>query len=285
MSLKYNPIPSESLEVVGEEKNYNPNNEVYRNFHILNLDNFNDLNDLDTIFLYKYFSIQNLKYIHNNNKLYIDKIVESWEDCYENFFLKCNFFTCDNIPLTAKNQIPGIFGQSWTTKNESDAMWRIYSNNKRGVKIKTTAKKLFNALYIDDECMANTWFGKVQYDTMDNFKNILKRKIQQQDFQGVFQYTLPATEFMKRKEFAHEEEFRVIVMLDSERTNQFKQYKRLAYNIDVNNFVDEYCLDPRLSDTELEVLKQELVAMGANRDKIIKSNLYSFQPFKFHLRK
>ena len=80
----------------------------------------------------------------------------------------------DKTPVDAQNNIPGVFGQSWTTREETDAMWRIYSkedktggiNNSRiqyGVRIKTTARKLLNVIYTDDLSMANIWIGKVRY--------------------------------------------------------------------------------------------------------------------------
>lgn len=52
-------------------------------------------------------------------------------------------------------------------------MWRIYSDIHHGfesdplgnivIRIKTTARKLFNAVYIDDKCMASTYIGAVTY--------------------------------------------------------------------------------------------------------------------------
>ena len=41
-----------------------------------------------------------------------------------------------------------LYGQCWTKTRESDAMWRIYSPNKNGVRIMTTPRKLLTALLI-----------------------------------------------------------------------------------------------------------------------------------------
>lgn len=282
MSLSFFPIPSTSLEVKGSNLIYNPNNEIYRNSHIINR-NDSDINDLSKTPLYKYFSIENLSYLLKARKLFIDKI-EKWDDCYENFFLKCQF-SIDGRYVDAKSLIPGIFGQSWTMKQESDAMWRIYSGNKTGVKIKTNALKLFKVLYVDDECMANTWFGNVKYDTMKNFQTYIEGLISKQSSTEVFQFILPETEFMKRTEFDHEGEFRIVVMLDSNQTKQYQQYERLAYNIiDIDNFIEEICLDPRLTDTEFDSQKQQLENLGVDKNKIVKSKLYDFTPFPISLQ-
>jgi len=277
----YKPMLSDTLEVIRSILSYNPNNIRYCEDKMLNL-GIKNLEELSDIPLYKYFSLNNLSYMLNGKKLFVDNISKSWEDCYENFFLK-SYFNLHNQPLGTDNLIPSFFGQSWTTKTESDAMWRIYSSDKNGIRIKTNAKKLFDAIYINDKAMANTWFGKVKYDIMQNFYQELNNEIQQQEAYQVFQFTLPKTQFMKRKEFDHEDEFRLIVMMDSEETVKYNQYKRIAYNIDIDDFIEEYCLDPRLLDGEFETQKQKLITLGADSNKIIKSNLYYFKPFVFDL--
>lgn len=280
MSFSFKPMPSDSLSVHGTTKQFDPSNyPKYIKDHMLHM-NLNNLNDLSEIPLYKYFSIENLEHLIKNSCLFIDKINESWEDCYENFFLKCNFMINDTLSSGDK-LISGIFGQSWTTKEESDAMWRIYSKEKTGIKIKTNAFKLFKALYIDDSCMANTWFGKVEYNTMDNFKTNLDSLISTNNSSDVFQQILPKTEFMKRNEFEHEAEFRVIIMLDSEQLKGYKQYKRLAYHID-ENFIEEFCLDPRLSEEKFQQYKDKLINLGI-KSEIIQSKLYNFEPYTFNL--
>ncbi len=277
----YKPMLSDTLEVISSALSYDPNNIHYCQRNILNLD-ITETEELSDIPLYKYFSLNNLSYMLNGKKLFVDNISKSWEDCYENFFLKSTFYREQSL-IGTDNLIHGVFGQSWTTKTESDAMWRIYSSDKNGIRIKTNAKKLFDAIYINDKAMANTWFGKVKYDVMQKIYQDLNNEIQQQELYQVFQSTLPKTQFMKRKEFDHEDEFRLIVMMDSEETVKYHQYKRIAYNIDIDDFIEEYCLDPRLLDGEFETQKQKLIALGADSNKIIKSNLYYFKPFTFDL--
>src|SRR5688572_1778461 len=59
----------------------------------------------------------------------------TWEDPYE---------TQVKHPLA--NQ---VFGQCWCTRGVSDAMWRIYSPDRMGVRISTTTKKLRTLLKPD----------------------------------------------------------------------------------------------------------------------------------------
>ena len=281
MALKFEQIPSDNMAVYGDGKTYDPYTMPYRESHILLNDT--DIDRLERIELYKYVSFSTLKKILKQGKIFVNRVVDSWDDCYENFFLKCHFESKEG-EIDPKSFINGIYGISLTTMSESDAMWRIYSNDKLGVRIKTNAKKLFDAIYIDDECMANTWFGNVNYNTMDEFEKIISKKItESSNTIEVFNNIFPETEFMKRKEFEHEREFRVIVMLDSKQTRTYSHIKRLAFSINTDDFIEEYCLDPRLQDIEYNTQKEELIKLGADKNKITQSSLYKFMPFTFNV--
>ena len=78
---------------------------------------------------------------------------------YENFFLKQNVaYRWKTVPEDSVKQcFAGFFGQSWTSRRSSDAMWRIYSNDigadSKGeclkdtvVRIATTPQMLFEEL-------------------------------------------------------------------------------------------------------------------------------------------
>ena len=56
---------------------------------------------------------------------------EKWDDPFENFILKS-----DRVSRR------GWYGQCWTWQRASDAMWRIYSGDKNGVRMRSTPAKL-----------------------------------------------------------------------------------------------------------------------------------------------
>lgn len=90
----------------------------------------NGLNGQD--YVYKYIKLKHLIPLVENKKLRIDKVSE-WDDPYENFFLKSYFYTYasfyERIVQVSTDEIRNrTYGQSWTMIEESDAMWRIYSN-------------------------------------------------------------------------------------------------------------------------------------------------------------
>lgn len=66
-----------------------------------------------------------------------------WDDPFENLLLKGMLEgTSDKFPIT-KVFRTSIYGQCWTTHKETDAMWRIYSQDKNGVKVRCSVKNLF----------------------------------------------------------------------------------------------------------------------------------------------
>ena len=144
------------------------------------------MNGLDgKLYIYKYFPLKHLLSLLERKKLRVDR-VSKWEDPYENFFLKEEFYAYaeyykKDILVSTEEIIDRTYGQSWTLKEESDAMWRIYSNIKNGIKdsavrIKVRVDNLFNVVYTDDGCMATTSIGQVQYVNAEKFEEIRRNQ-------------------------------------------------------------------------------------------------------------
>ena len=295
----YQPLNEENLLVLGQT----PSGGIHSSFfdkHIMNLVELDDsivsnpkdivvLLDkrrneikasLENLRIYKYIDIKGLEFWLKSSMLFWDRVSDSWEDPYENYFLKESFVLEDGTPLTGENNIPGVFGQSWTVCEETDAMWRIYSNEDKsagklftGIRIETTAQKLLNVIYVDDDSMADTWLGLVQYLSEEEINNTLVSGIKN------FNTSLGESFFNKRLEFDHEREFRAIKVLDSKTIELTSDYKRLAFPVgDMNTFIDSFVLDPRLTDSNYEVLKNRLIELGVKPEKIRKSDLYHFKP-------
>lgn len=149
------------------------------------------MNNLDEqAYVYKYIPLKYLLSMLKNKKLRIDKIT-TWEDPYENFFLKEEFYTYvpfyqRDIPISTEEISKRIYGQSWTLKEESDAMWRIYSIysedkkfnlDEMAIKIKVQVRNLFDLVYTEDSCMATTSIGEIQYKTtqeIEEWRNNLR---------------------------------------------------------------------------------------------------------------
>ncbi|CCX70002.1 pF11185 family protein [Prevotella sp. CAG:255] len=233
--------------------------------------------DLDTP-IYKFIPYKYLMTLIQG-ELYIKKI-SSWDDVYENFLFKEKFELEDQTPIDATNLISGIFGQSWTLEDETDAMWRIYSDVKSkdigdcAIRVKTTARKLFDTIYTNDECMATTYIGKVDYKLSGELDNWLRKLyLTVETLNRSFVDSL----FIKRMAFSHENEVRIIINFGSDAEEC--QSDHISFSINSETFIDEYLIDPRLASKREECcIKANLLRNGINSSKIKVSDLYAFKP-------
>ena len=237
----------------------------------------NGLNGQD--YVYKYIPLKYLILLVENKELRIDK-VSKWEDPYENFFLKSNFYTYasfykQNIQVHTDDIINRTYGQSWTMREESDAMWRIYSNKgdieNIAIRVKIKIDNLFNIVYTSDECMATTSIGPVNYKTDDEITYWMQGL---NNIDSEFPNFAEQSLFIKRIPFAHEEEVRIIISKDT----QTPAEEFLSYDIPDLNVIEDFILDPRLNEEDEEQITQKLEDIGVDRHKIKKSSLYEFTP-------
>ena len=82
---------------------------------------------------------------------------------------------------------------------------------------------------------------------------------------------------MKRKEFEHEKEVRIVKMLDSEHTQEKVQLLQFPIPVDL---IDAFCIDPRASSNVVAKLKNQLMSVGIPENRIIQSRLYQFNSHK-----
>jgi hypothetical protein len=84
--------------------------------------------------------------------------------------------------------------------------------------------------------------------------------------------------FIKRREFEHEKEVRVIL---STYNKEEKEYVEVDF--DPNKVFREIVIDPRVTDEEFAQQRNCLVEHGYNGDKIRKSTLYDFHRVKLEV--
>lgn len=242
--------------------------------------------DLDTP-IYKYIPFKYLKLMIQNSNLYFGK-VSSWEDVYENWFLKEQMVLPTGEKGDAMDLIPGVFGQSWTLQEESDAMWRIYSKLDRtqhdylddtAVRIKTTARKLYNVIYANDEDFYTSYIGAVKYLSQDDFLNMQDSlsPLNPLDLSEVFVKSY----FFKRTPFEHEREVRPILIYPPKHENFGND--GVSFDIVFDNLIDEMVTDPRLTPDEYRTVRGQLIGLGAKSDKVRNSELYNIPPHIIHL--
>ncbi len=224
--------------------------------------------------VYRIVSFERLREMFETN---VNVLVspECWDDPFENFILKCPVIleSGETAHVEFHDQ---YFGQCWTLKSASDAMWRIYSPDSRGIRIRTTIRKLAQSLasHEGEWDGVSAFIGKVRY---------LSKKKMKAFAEQTWHSTRPAhfaqTLLAKRPAFEHEAEVRLIYWQRETRRNGQKHY---SYRIDPNDLIDQVMCDPRLDKEEYRTVRGRIRAAGF-RGNILRSLLYAPPP-KFELR-
>ena len=192
---------------------------------------------------------------------------KKWDDPFENYMMNSviQFKSGIKVSIGFKEN---LYGQCWTRTRESDAMWRIYSPDKNGVRISSTPRKLLNDL---KEISVNSknidcFIGKVKYYSTPKLKKLLQENSHWLiDETGVG----PAqTLLFKRLALKHENEVRLIY-------NSFGRFNKdmMKYEAEPLKFIDDIVFDPRISYAEFSKHKEQLLKLDFKK-RIVKSIFY-----------
>ena len=229
------------------------------------------IEDLDLeiyrIFSYKWF-IELLK-SKKNGLVRTSK----WDDPFENFFLKSKFKDENGELIDAIGIANSWYGQCWSKTNESDALWRIYSPEKNGIKIKTTVKKLFSNFYRDSEDFASLKYliGAVQYYSRNQIEESFNDFSFMDLASGGQPHNFAKTLLTKRLEFNHENEIR---LLYCDSSNKFADTDVVKFDFPWEKIIEEIVLDPRMSSDEFDKYYNEIDTLVDSKIKISQSELY-----------
>jgi hypothetical protein len=198
-----------------------------------------------------------------------------WEDPFENylysFMQKKHLGTYKGLSRYGED----LFAQCWTLHRETDAMWRIYSPDNDGVRVRTDFSRLYRALALKVGIRAtiDSFIGKVQYLTKEEIRDIVsscefQRSVDRADTSKHIARCL----LLKRKEFSHEKEIRLIH--DCWDPNQTRKGTLFDIPIDPNRLFDSVTIDPRTEYARFMEMKTTIKAKGFVRP-VYRSRLYS----------
>jgi len=197
-----------------------------------------------------------------------------WDDPFENIVFNSTTFQVESEKHISYSYVhERFYGQCWTlNKDETDALWRIYSPKKDGIRVRTTIAKLFSSIY---DCkkpgaFASFFIGKVRYWEEREIRRYLRN-----GFLGsnILNYLWTAwTLLIKRKEFSHENEIRLLYI--ESRIKKAEKNNIYSYDVDINTVFDEILFDPRFNNDEYKKFRNEIEALGF-KGKIRKSRLYA----------
>lgn len=176
-----------------------------------------------------------------------------------------------------------VYCQSWTATPESDTMWRAYSTDRNGLRLRVRAASLLTALstsFPEDSCFLAQVIYVPQTDLDAELLDgpacyRLQVRLCAED--GVHgKGWLPAIR-RKRLEFSAEQEFRLVVVKKC-RAPASEWHNLEFFALDPSQLIDEVTVDPRTS--HYDKLEAELRAAGYT-GSVCRSNLYKAPEYKF----
>lgn len=219
------------------------------------------LNDEDKIWRYIDFT-KFVSMLETNSLFFVraDKLLDL--DPYEGFFHEMKFHEeykkygkmYDALKESARTEHPKfVFVNCWhINPNESDAMWKIYSKDDKGIAIQSTIKKLKESFEATSDELQ---IGKVRY--VDHNK-------EQLIYENVFERfrTKPIA-------YSHEQELRLFAF-----ETENNQTNGLAIDSKLEILIENLYLSPTSSSWFLDLVNNIFKKYGFDNSIISKSKLY-----------
>ncbi|GAB3294215.1 DUF2971 domain-containing protein [Pseudidiomarina andamanensis] len=203
-----------------------------------------------------------------------------WDDPFENLLMKSKI---QSEKSTLETEYPfheNTYGQCWTLNSASDAMWRIYSPDFAGIRVRTTIRKLLSSIEAAHPPLGymTSGIGKVQYWSQ---KKLIDFGLEIFSDLGIANINIFKSLLIKRRAFSHEREVRLLYH------DVFRRAKNSLYSYPVSpcELIDQLMLDPRLTAKEAALLKDELFEVtGFPKGRIKRSLLYAVpEPLVFRI--
>jgi len=209
--------------------------------------------------LYRILSFDRVVEIFQRGELYFSH-PSNWDDPYE-IVLKHKYWD-------------SFFAQCWCENGVSDAMWRIYSPNQLGVRIRITKDRLQEQLSAASGKQGiNFIIGEVDYLAQSKLQSKLRRTAER--LRVRFNSKLAAESLlMKRDAFSHESEVRVVVYPKHLRRSPIPA-RGFKVSVDPYYLIRGVLVDPRAPEAYVEAYKHYLRAKLGFRGNVLRSLLYS----------
>jgi len=225
--------------------------------------------------IYRILSINRLIEVFNSEQLTLTS-PRVWEDPRENFILNATFrLGGEIVEFEAQNS---LFAQCWMTTPVSDAMWRIYSPDSQGVRIRTTIRKLIKSLSSSvQHPTIRAFIGKVKYYPESKLPKEAKKVIPHlTDTNGKGQ---ARSLLIKRLSFKHESEVRLIYMAE----DNHKHGNFFKFDAPPHELIETMLVDPRASKEVVDLYRYYFKNNLKFKGRFSQSKLYQPKKFKFDL--
>tara|TARA_R110000868_G_scaffold194517_3_gene439950 strand:+ start:258 stop:998 length:741 start_codon:yes stop_codon:yes gene_type:complete len=198
-----------------------------------------------------------------------------WHDPFENVVLRSSV-KMSNGEIGIFGFHDQVYGQCWSLHRASDAMWQIYSKDRRSIRVRTTVGQLIDSLSLRNDDWTNTscFIGCVDYLTDNGLGKFAKDVFKN----GISPLSIAHSLMVKRKAYVHEKEVRLIFLEPHGIKHLHGVYK---YEIDPLSIFDQVMIDGRISPADFTPLKHEISKRtGLSPEQVKRSKLYD-QPKNF----
>ena len=208
-------------------------------------------------FIYRIIRFEHLVSMLKTNEWHFSH-PSSWEDPYENRIKN---------PLT-----PFVFGQCWCRNGVSDAMWRIYSPAKIGVRIRVRTARLKEGLLAASKS-GEFGFRLEQVKYINELEYSARTAKTLVALASRITFTRATNHlFLKRPAFEHEAETRVHVFdLSKSAKDDAKHFK---VQLNSRDLIESVLVDPRAPDEYVEAYAHYLNSRLNFHKSVKKSQLY-----------
>lgn len=232
--------------------------------------------------IYRVFPIDRLIQLFTTKKNTLVK-PSMWDDPFENLVFQqtATIKSGESVHFDEIREM--YFGQCWTLNiEETDALWRIYSPSKDGVRVQTTLRKLWDSFYDPNYqwAMVSFFLGKIKYSTAQEIKDFYENP---DELESIFDTSgggAVDTLLVKRTEFLHENEVRLIFKDDNQ--NPQSANNLYQYSIEPNDLFDTLLFDPRFDESTFAMRTAAIKNLGFSK-QIEKSSLYQIPKFNLRL--
>lgn len=217
--------------------------------------------------LYRILPLERLIQIFENREITLLSPT-MWEDPFEALWLRL-IYGAEQIESRCR-----VFGLCLSVEARSDALWRIYSPGKLGIRIRTTRERLKRNLENANEiASANTFIKCVTY--LDDIALAGKAAALKRSGGSMFAPLSPliADAWMyKRRAYRHEREARLMCVFP----NRAHESQVLKISIDPHDFIESIHMDPRAPDDVVATLRSHLArSLNFDASRIRRSALYT----------
>lgn len=211
--------------------------------------------------LYRYLGLEALLAFLETRRTVLTN-VNNWDDKWEVILSKIPNVDAEgnpDPPLYSFHQ--ELFAQSWSLVEESDAMWRIYSPGRTGLRLQSSVSK-FNLI----GGLKRAYLGAVVYfDTVEDL--LSKAKSRRSSFHEAL---------LKRAAFQHEREVRFLT--HAQFLDHFERGStHISLPLDPSAFIEGITIDPRAEDWYVAAIASYCKRAGLHCAPV-RSALYDSDP-------